>query len=118
MIYWLLLLDIFLTVSAQLSLRVGAERMGSSGFSFRILTEPLKNTFLFTGLLLYAVSFFLYVFILSRLQLHVVYPIAVGATLILITLASYLFLKESVTVLQVVGVCAILLGIFLLLLPK
>src|SRR3990167_3577172 len=117
MIYWLLLLYIFLTVSAQLVLRTGAHRL-SSGVSLSIVLEPLKNTFLFTGLLLYAVSFFLYVFILSRLQLHVVYPIAVGATLILITLASYLFLKESVTVLQVVGVCAILLGIFLLLLQK
>lgn len=107
-----------MTVGAQLSLRVGAERMGGSGFSLRILAEPLKNSFLFVGLLLYAVSFFLYVFILSRLQLHVVYPIAVGATLILITLASYLLLKETITIIQIVGIAAILIGVILVLIPR
>jgi len=117
MIYWLLLLDIFLTVSAQLVLRTGAHRL-SSGLSLSIVLEPLKNIFLFTGLLLYAVSFFLYVFVLSRLQLHVVYPIAVGTTLVLITLASYLLLKETITIIQIIGIAAILIGVILVLIPR
>src|SRR3989338_1348563 len=117
MIYWLLLLDIFLTVSAQLVLRTGAHRL-SSGLSLSIVLEPLKNIFLFTGLLLYAVSFFLYVFVLSRLQLHVVYPIAAGTTLVLITLASYLLLKETITIIQIIGIAAILIGVILVLIPR
>ena len=118
MIYFLFLLDIILTVSAQLFLRVGAERLGSSNLSLWILAEPLKNIFLFAGLSLYAVSFFLYMFILSRLQLHVVYPITVGATLILITLASHLLLREAVTTIQIVGIATILIGVILVLLPR
>ena len=118
MIYLLLFIDIILTVSAQLSLRVGAERMWSSSFSLGILTEPLKNIFLFTGLLLYAISFFLYVFILSKLQLNVVYPVATGTILVLITAFSYFFLKETLTVIQIVGIAAILVGVILILLPR
>src|SRR3989344_5403658 len=105
MIYWLLLLDIFLTVSAQLVLRTGAHRL-SSGLSLSIVLEPLRNIFLFAGLLLYAVSFFLYIFILSKLQLHVVYPVATGTILVLITVFAYFFLKETLTVIQIVGIAA------------
>lgn len=118
MIYLLLILDIFLTVSAQLSLRAGAIKLGGSGLSLSIVLEPLKNAFLFLGLVLYGVSFFLYVFILSKLQLNVVYPVATGAILIFITLASYLFFKETLNTVQAVGIGAILIGIFLVLLPK
>lgn len=118
MVYVLFALDILLTVGAQLALRVGAGRLGKDGFSFSILLEPAKNGFLFLGLFFYGVSFFLYIFILSRLQVHIVYPVAVGTTLILITLASYFLLKETITTIQIVGACAIVIGIFLLLLPK
>lgn len=118
MVYVLFALDILLTVGAQLALRVGAVRLGKEGFSFSFLLEPAKNSLLLLGLFFYGVSFFLYIFILSRLQVHIVYPIAVGTTLVLITLASYFFLKEAITTLQIVGTSAIVIGIFLLLLPK
>lgn len=116
-IYALLVFDIFLTVSAQLSLRVAAHRL-HEGLSFALLLEPLKNSFLFLGMILYAVSFFLYVFILSKLQLNVVYPVATGTILICITLASYWLFKETLTALQVGGIGFILIGIVLVLLPQ
>jgi len=117
-VYWLLVVDIVLTVSAQLSLRAGALRLGEHGVSLNIILEPLKNIFLFVGVGLYAVSFFLYVFILSRLQLNVVYPVATGAILVIIAIASHFWLNESITFPHVVGIAAILIGIVLILLPK
>lgn len=117
-IYALLMLDIVLTVSAQLLLRTGAKRMAGEGLSLGIILEPLKNGFLFAGIVFYAVSFFLYVFILSRLQLNIVYPVSVGVMLVLITAFSYLFLKESLSIPHIVGIAAILFGVILILLPK
>lgn len=119
MIYFLLVIDIVLTVGAQLALRQGARTLEvSSGISVGIVVDFLKNSFLMIGLLLFGVSFFLYVFILSRLQLNVAYPVATGAILILITVISHFVLKETLTTLQVVGILAIALGIVLVLLPK
>ena len=115
-IYLLLILDIFLTLAAQVSLRIGAARLDSVGFS--IILEPLRNPFILSGLILYAVSFFLYVFILSKLRLNIVYPVATGTILVLITLISYTFFKETLTLIQGIGIVAILIGTILVLLPK
>ena len=78
-IYLLLIIDIILTVAAQLSLRTGALRFGTQELSISLLLEPFKNIFLFLGLILYGASFFLYFFILSKIQLSIVYPIAAGS---------------------------------------
>lgn len=117
-IYLLLIIDIFLTVAAHLSLRVGALHLGELEFSPLVLLNSAKNPFLFLGLVLFAVSFLLYVFILSKLQLNVVYPLSAGAILILITLGSVFFLKETLGTVQMVGIATILIGIVLILLPK
>lgn len=117
-VYALLLLDIVLTVAAQLVLRIGAQRLAGQGLSLSLIFEPLKNSFLLLGIVLYAISFFLYVFILSKLQLNVVYPVATGTILILITLTSYFFFRETLGALQMLGITAILVGIFLVLLPQ
>jgi len=118
LIYALLMLDILFTVSAQLMLRTGAKRIAGEGLSLGIIFEPLKNGFLFAGIVLYGVSFFLYIFLLSRLQLNIVYPIAIGVGLVLITTFSYFFLKETISMLHLAGIIAILSGVILILLPK
>ncbi len=118
LVYLLLLLDVVLTVSAQLALRAGALRLATQGFSLNIVFEPLKNIFLLLGVGLYAVSFFLYIFILSRLQLNIVYPVATGAVLVIIAVTSHFWLNESITVSHIVGIVAILIGIVFILLPK
>ncbi|MEK7642985.1 MAG: hypothetical protein AAB372_00850 [Patescibacteria group bacterium] len=118
MAYALLIVDITLTVAAQLLLRTGAARLSGQGVSFSIILEPLKNMFLLGGMVLYGVSFFLYILVLSRLQLNMLYPVATGSALVLITILSYIFFRETLTVLQVTGIVAILLGIVLVLLPR
>ena len=118
LVYALLFVDVILTVSAQLALRAGAMRLNGKALSLSLVLEPLRNGFLSLGIVLYAISFFLYVFILSRLQLNVVYPIATGAILVIIALLSYFWLNENITSLHIVGIIAILIGIILILFPK
>ncbi len=118
LVYALLFVDVVLTVSAQLLLRSGAQRLSGMRLSLEIIFEPLKNGFLLGGIILYGISFFLYVFILSKLQLNVVYPVSVGIMLVLITAFSYLFLKESLTTTHIAGIVAILIGVMTVLLSK
>ncbi len=117
-IYYLLALDVVFTVSAQVLLRIGAHRLGGSGLSASLIFEPLKNIYLFLGLFLYAVSFFLYIVVLSKIQLSVAYSVGVGTGLILITIISYFFFKETLTALQITGIGVILVGIIFVLLPR
>lgn len=117
MIYLLFILDICFSVAAQLLLRVGARRL-SGDFSLALIPEILRNRYLLGGMTLFGMSFFLYVFVLSRLQINVAYPVAAGTGLVLITAFSYFFLNEFLTVRQVTGIGAIAAGIFLVLMPK
>jgi multidrug transporter EmrE-like cation transporter len=117
MIYFILFIDIVLSVTAQLLLRAGARRL-SGELSPALITEILRNWYILGGMLLFGTAFVFYVFILSRLQLHMVYPVATGTSIILITTFSYLFLNETITARQVAGIGTIAAGIFFVLMPK
>jgi len=117
MIYLILFVDISLTVTAQLLLRVGARRLPAE-LSLSVIPEVLRNWYLLGGMVCFGTAFFLYIFVLSRLPLHAVYPVSTGAALILITTFSYLFLNEAVTARQVAGIGTIAAGIFFIMMPK
>jgi multidrug transporter EmrE-like cation transporter len=63
------------------------------------------------GAALYGLSFLLWMFILSRSELSVAYPVVIGATLMATTLASWLLLKEPINALRLAGVAVIFLGV-------
>lgn len=117
MIYLLLLVEVCLAVGAQLVLRRGAQMLEDQELGFAIVLEPFRNPYIFSGLALHGVSFFLYVFILSRLRLNVVYPVSTGATIVLISVLSVFFLAESLNLIQALGILTIIVGIGLVFLP-
>src|SRR5213594_2983601 len=111
MIPFLILLENALAVAAQLSLRRGAARFADQPLALSILLEPVRNPFILSGLLLHGMSFFLY--ILSKLRLNVLYPVATGLSIVLITIVSVLLLGERLSAGQGVGIAAIAGGIAL-----
>ncbi len=113
MIPFLILLENALAVAAQLSLRRGAARFADQPLALSILLEPVRNPFILSGLLLHGMSFFLYIFILSKLRLNVLYPVATGLSIVLITILSVLLLGERLSAGQGVGIAAIAGGIAL-----
>jgi len=113
MIPFLLLLENVLAVSAQLSLRHGAMRFANEPLAPAIVLEPFRNPYILAGLLLHGLSFFLYIFILSRLRLNVLYPVATGLSIVLITILSVVLLGERLSASQGMGIAAIAGGIAL-----
>lgn len=112
MIVFLVIIETLLAVAAQLLLRHGAMNL-RGGLSFALVIEPFRNLSVFSGLVLHGISFFLYIYILSKLQLNVFYPIATGATIVMIAILSTLLLEEALTAMQMVGIVTIVVGIFL-----
>ena len=113
MIPLLVLVETVLAVAAQLSLRRGALRFANAALAPSILREPFRNPYIFAGLMLHGISFFVYIFILSKLRLNVLYPVATGLSIVLITAFSVLVLGERVSAPQVVGIVAIMGGMAL-----
>jgi len=62
---------------------------------------------------LLGLTFLLYLLILSRVQLNIIYPVMVSGSIILITLASRLFFQEFLSFWQFSGIFFIIFGIFL-----
>jgi len=114
---FLVVLEMMIAACAQLLLRYGAMRLEDRSLDLSIVLEPFRNVYIFSGLSLHGLSFFLYIYILSKLNLNIVYPIATGGSIVVISLLAAFFLKERMNALQAVGVVTIIAGIMLVLLP-
>lgn len=78
-------------------------------FSSRLISSP----WLWLGILLYMVNFFLWITILSRIDLSVAFPIA-SLPYIIVPLLAIFFLHENVNLLRWVGIFIIIAGIVLI----
>jgi multidrug transporter EmrE-like cation transporter len=66
---------------------------------------------LILGMLFYVTSFFLFMVIVQKFDLTYIYPVAAGILYIVISLIGVLFLKEKVSLNQLVGMGFILIGV-------
>ena len=116
--YLILIIPIITASIAQLLFKRGISTLGKLDFSFTnlfsLIFKILQNGLLMTGAVIFGVSFLFYLFSLSKFQLNVIYPIFVSSGIVIVSLASWFFLKESLSWLQISGIVVIIFGIFLL----
>lgn len=116
--YILLSIALIISVVAQTLLKTGVKEIGViETLSFESVI-PLVITFVSTwqivvGLLMYVGGMFLWLVLLSRLDLSFLYPIG-ALQYILVFVFSYSFLGENITIGRVVGLIFILIGIFII----
>lgn len=116
--YLIILIPILTATTAQILFKKGISEFGNLEFSvsgvFNLIPRILQSPWLLTGMFLFGISFLVYLFVISKLQLSVAYPIITSAGVILISLIAWVFFKEALSVLQIVGIAVIVFGIFLL----
>lgn len=107
----MILIIILITVLANLAdllLKIGANQAGDSvGDPLAILLTP----WIWMGALLGICAMGLWVFILGRHHISHAYPIFVGLGFLNITLASWLFLDEAISIQRLFGTGLIMVGI-------
>lgn len=111
--YIILIVAIFSNVSAQISLRFGMRTIDinrRSKFIEKVL-EVSGNRYVWQGLILYGISFTLYLYILSKFEVSYIYPIITASIFILLITFSSLLLNEPITVKKVAGILIIIVGI-------
>lgn len=116
--YLILIIPIITASIAQVLFKRGISALGGLDFSLAnllsLVSKILQNGLLVSGVILFGISFLFYLFSLSKFQLSVIYPIFVSSGIIIVSLASLLFLKENLSWLQISGIVIIIFGIFLL----
>jgi len=110
--YILLGVNIILGVVGQFFMKFGVNKIGSLeelGI-VKFMTTALFSPFVLVGLGLYGFSAFLWLILLSKLDLSIAYP-ALSVGYVLVLLISTLFLGEQVSPVRFGGVLLIMAGI-------
>ena len=113
-----LLVSIITASIAQIFLKKGVLNLTDLDLSFSSLSKLFfsifQNKWLFLGASLFVFSFVFYLFVLSKLQLSLAYPVMVSAGIVLVAIGSWAFFQEQISQWQVLGIFLIIFGIFLL----
>ncbi|MFH1423760.1 MAG: EamA family transporter [Candidatus Nealsonbacteria bacterium] len=111
----LLALCILITVTANLFVKKGILILGNLELSFSnflgLIPRVLQNVWLMAGLFLSGTAFLLWLFLVSKLQLNIAYPIVVSLNLCFIVIASWFLFKEYLSLFQVLGIVIVIIGV-------
>lgn len=113
-----LIIGALIVVSGQILIKKGLSQIGQIEIKSIKMVLPtilklITNKFIFLGLVCSAIGAFFWMIALSRSQLSVAYPIGGGLVYVFLVLFSWLLLKETITLTQIIGIAVIILGITL-----
>jgi multidrug transporter EmrE-like cation transporter len=113
----LILLDVMLNVTGQLSLKYGMTRIGNFTLSLPTLPpvflKAATNVYVLFGLLCYGLGFMVWLVVLSKAEVSYAYPLISLGYVFTALLARALF-GEAVGVTRMVGIFVTCLGVFLI----
>jgi drug/metabolite transporter (DMT)-like permease len=111
MIYIMVAINILLLVSGQLLWKIGMEKI--ENVTIVSLIQAIFTPYIFGGIILYGIATLLWLWILSKAEFSIVYPLQSLAYAAGVVLAIAIF-KEQVPMIRWVGVGMIILGAFLI----
>jgi multidrug transporter EmrE-like cation transporter len=104
----LILLSVSMSAGAQLCLKLGVQKVPVGGGASVVLAY-LSSPFVIGGLALYGLGAFVWLFVLSRVELSAAYPF-VGLGFIMTMLIGVFALGENVTSTRIAGTLLIAVG--------
>ena len=110
--YLILLLAIICNACANVLIKLGMIDFKMPGSIVGLIKRVALNPAIVGGIFLFVVALGAYAYILSKLNLSIAYPIMTSLGYMIVILISWLFLKETITALQVVGFTLIILGVW------
>ncbi len=78
------------------------------------IPKIIYNPILMLGVLFMVVSFPLYSMVLGRMNLSIAFPLNFSLTFLIVVAASYLFLKEPLTLVNFLGIICLVIGMWLI----
>ncbi|MBI2483894.1 EamA family transporter [Candidatus Uhrbacteria bacterium] len=111
------LIPLFIAIAAgavgNTLIRAGMEYVPSEGFDFSIILKILSQPMVLVGILFLTGSFPFYSMAIQRLGLTVGMPLIFSSTIIITTIAAFFIFRESLTLVNIIGILLLISGIFL-----
>ena len=116
-VFILILLTIVLNTIGQLALKAGMIAIGYFDFTWNniipILSKVLFSPWIIIGIIIYTVSIFTWLMVLSRTQVCIAYPLS-SIGYIVTAVAAYCLWDEYLSLTKILGILVILIGVYLI----
>jgi multidrug transporter EmrE-like cation transporter len=109
--FLIVLLTVLTNISAQLSLRKGMMKIVLDEISVSKILIIAKSFYVIQGLILYVISFVLYLYVLSKFEVSHIYPAITGLGFLMLLVFSSILLGETITMYKVLGIILVSIGI-------
>lgn len=115
-IFPVILCNILFNAAAQIALKNGMTKIGAFHLSWHnlppLLLQVAINPWIILGLSLYVISVLFWLFVLSRVDVGMAYPLSSLAYVVNV-FAAYYLLGENFSMLRLAGTAVILIGVFM-----
>lgn len=112
MIVIMFILYVFLASSGLILFKLGSL---NSNLELNLFSITVNYSIeMLIGLICYGCSFLLWMFIVSKVDLTLAMPLSVAIVNTLVVVASYIILKEKITLYQGIGIFIIIFGVCLM----
>lgn len=112
----LIMLDVALNVTGQLSLKHGMSKLGNFAVSLNTLPpvffQAAFNPYVLLGLLCYGLGFMVWLVVLAKAEVSYAYPL-ISLGYIFTAILARLLIGESLSLYRVSGILVICCGVFL-----
>lgn len=112
-IYIVLAMAIALNALANILIKIGMLKIGQIGNVLEIFSRAILRPIIISGILSFALALIAYSYVLSKLNLSIAYPIMTSLGFLIVVFVSWIFLKETITLIQVLGFVLILSGVWM-----
>jgi multidrug transporter EmrE-like cation transporter len=111
--YVVLSLAIILNALANILMKVAMLKQEKATDILTMVTQSLTNPVLFLGILSFGLALVAYCFVLAKINLSIAYPLMTSLGFLIVILASWFFLGENITKIQIVGFTCIIAGVWM-----
>lgn len=93
---------------------MGTIQFSSFRFVIKYFYELMKSPLIICGIFSIFISAFVWMVALSRMQISIAYPVAVGLNFIVVVTVALIFFKEHLSVEKIIGIVLIIISVFLI----
>ena len=113
MTYVVFVISIVLNAVANILMKIGALKPKEATQISDVFLNMVLNPFIIAGIICFALGLTAYSYVLIKINLSVAYPINTSVGYVLVVLVSWLFLKETITPVQLSGIGLIIVGVWM-----
>jgi len=111
--YLILGLAVVFSAMANILMKMGMLKVDRDLNIFYMVSKSVFQPAIPLGIICFILALICYLNVLSKLNLNIAYPIMTSMVLLVVILVSWVFLKESITVIQIVGFVFIIMGVWM-----